>query len=151
MPFDQILPAVAEGTVDGRPDHPRGPALLRRPGPAQGARPRPVVVRADRAFPCRWAATWSARTSARRLVAQIARLLKESILYALEHREEALDYALRYARDLDPALADRFVGMYVNDWTVDYGPRAARRSALLLDRAAEAGLVPGPVDVQFVG
>jgi len=84
------------------------------------------------------------------LVARIARLLKESIVYALEHRREALDYALGYARDLDPGLADRFVGMYVNDWTVDYGPRGREAVRLLLGRAAEMGLVPGPFDVQFV-
>jgi 1,4-dihydroxy-6-naphthoate synthase len=84
-------------------------------------------------------------------VLTIARLLKESIRYALEHRDEALAYALRYARDLDPALADRFVGMYVNDWTVDYGPRGREAVRLLLDRAAEAGLVPSRVDLQFVG
>ena len=59
---------------------------------------------------------------------EIARLLRESIEYALEHRQEALDYALNYARDLDPKLADRFVGMYVNQWTVDYGPGAERPS-----------------------
>jgi 1,4-dihydroxy-6-naphthoate synthase len=81
----------------------------------------------------------------------IARLLRESIVYALEHRNEALDYALTFARDLDPALADRFVGMYVNDWTVDYGPRGRQAVRTLLDRAWNAGLIPAPVDVQFVG
>ena len=85
------------------------------------------------------------------LVVEIARLLKASIVYALEHRQEALDYALQYARDLDPALADRFVGMYVNEWTVDYGPRGREAVRTLLEQAAEAGLVPGPIDVQFVG
>ena len=85
------------------------------------------------------------------MVLKIAGLLKESIRYALEHREEALTYALAYARDLDPELADRFVGMYVNDWTVDYGPRGREAVGTFLGRAAEAGLVPGPLDVQFEG
>jgi 1,4-dihydroxy-6-naphthoate synthase len=85
------------------------------------------------------------------MVNQIARLLKESIRYALDHRGEALEYALRYARDLEPALADRFVGMYVNDWTLDYGPKGREAVRTLLSRATEAGLVPGPIDVQFVG
>ena len=80
----------------------------------------------------------------------MARLVKASIQYALDHRQEALDYALNYARDLDPALADQFIGMYVNEWTVDYGPRGREAVRTLLSRAAEAGLVP-PVDVQFVG
>jgi 1,4-dihydroxy-6-naphthoate synthase len=85
------------------------------------------------------------------VVGRVARLIRESIVYALEHRAEALDYALSFARDLDPALADRFVGMYVNDWTVDYGPRGREAVRTLLNRAWEAGLVPSPVDVQFVG
>jgi 1,4-dihydroxy-6-naphthoate synthase len=85
------------------------------------------------------------------VVEQVGRLIRESIVYALDHREEALAYALTYARDLDPALADRFVGMYVNDWTVDYGPRGREAVRTLLNRAWEAGLVPTPVDVQFVG
>ncbi len=85
------------------------------------------------------------------LVLKIAGLLKQSIHYALEHREEALGYALAYARDLDPKLADRFVGMYVNHWTVDYGPRGREAVRQLLGRAAEAGLVPGPIDIQFMG
>ena len=85
------------------------------------------------------------------LVRKIAGLLKQSILYALGHREEALAYALQYARDLDPALADRFVGMYVNEWTVDYGPKGREAVRTLLARAADSGLIPAPVDVQFVG
>jgi 1,4-dihydroxy-6-naphthoate synthase len=85
------------------------------------------------------------------LNAEIARLLRESIAYALEHRREALQNALRYARGLDEVQADRFVGMYVNDWTLDYGPRGREAVQTLLQRAWEAGLVPGPIDVQFVG
>jgi 1,4-dihydroxy-6-naphthoate synthase len=85
------------------------------------------------------------------MISRIARLLKESIRYALDHREEALEYAMRYARDLEPALADRFVGMYVNDWTLDYGTRGREAVRTLLGRAAEAGLVPGRIGVQFVG
>jgi 1,4-dihydroxy-6-naphthoate synthase len=84
-------------------------------------------------------------------VDKIGRLLKESIVYALENRSEALDYALTYARDLDPALADKFVGMYVNEWTVDYGPVGRQAVQVLLDKAAEAGLIPARVQVEFVG
>ena len=84
-------------------------------------------------------------------VNKIGRLLKESIVYALENRSEALDYALTYARDLDPALADKFVGMYVNEWTVDYGPVGRQAVQVLLDKAAEAGLIPKKVQVEFVG
>jgi 1,4-dihydroxy-6-naphthoate synthase len=83
-------------------------------------------------------------------VNRIALMLKQSIQFALDNREEALAYALTYARDLDPALADRFVGMYVNEWTVDYGPRGREAVRTLLGRAAEAGLVP-KVPIEFVG
>jgi 1,4-dihydroxy-6-naphthoate synthase len=83
-------------------------------------------------------------------IRQISRLLKESIRYALAHRSDALDYALQYARDMDKALADRFVGMYVNDWTLDYGPRGREAVRQLLDEAYKAGAIDKPVDVQFV-
>ena len=81
---------------------------------------------------------------------KVARLLKESIQYALDHRQEALEYALQYARDLDRAQADRFVGMYVNMRTLDYGEEGRRAVALLLDRACEAGIIPTRVLVDFV-
>lgn len=81
---------------------------------------------------------------------QISRLLKESIRYSLDHREQALAYALQYARDMDVALADRFVGMYVNDWTLDYGPRGREAVQRLLAEAHRAGVIPAPVQVEFV-
>jgi 1,4-dihydroxy-6-naphthoate synthase len=83
-------------------------------------------------------------------IRQISRLLKESIRYGLDHRQDALNYALQYARDMDPALADRFVGMYVNEWTLDYGPRGRAAVCKLLDEAHRAGIIPSAVDVQFV-
>ena len=83
-------------------------------------------------------------------IRQISRLLKESIRYSLAHRDEALDYALKYARDMDKELADRFVGMYVNDWTLDYGPRGREAVRRLLDEAHRAGIIPAPVAVDFV-
>jgi 1,4-dihydroxy-6-naphthoate synthase len=150
MPFDQILPAVADGRVDA--------GLLIHEGQLyygdrglhkvvdlgewwyeQTGLPLPLggnVVRKDLGEP---------------MVARIARLLKESIRYALDHREEALEYAMRYARGLDRSVADRFVGMYVNDWTLDYGPRGREAVRTLLSRAEKAGLVPVPVPVQFIG
>src|SRR5262249_12492945 len=84
------------------------------------------------------------------VIADISRLLKESIRYALAHREAALDYALRYARNMDRALADPFVGMYVNDWTLDYGPRGREAVRRLLDEAHRAGLIDRPTAVEFV-
>jgi 1,4-dihydroxy-6-naphthoate synthase len=149
MPFDQILPAVAEGRVEA--------GLIIHEGQLYyGDRGLHKVVDLGQwwfdqtGLPLPLGGNVVRKDLGEALVRRIARLLKESIVYALEHRQEALDYALGYARDLDPALADRFVGMYVNDWTVDYGPRGSEAVRILLGRAAEMGLVSGPIDVQFV-
>lgn len=150
LPFDQILPAVAAGDVPAGLLIHEGQLFYGDKGLhkvldlgqwwyEQTSLPLPLggnVVRKD---------------LGEAMVLKIAGLLKQSIHYALEHREEALTYALAYARDLDPKLADRFVGMYVNHWTVDYGPRGREAVRQFLGRAAEAGLVPGPIDIQFVG
>ncbi len=82
--------------------------------------------------------------------ARIADIVRASIRYGLAHREEAVGYALRYGRDLDRGLADRFVGMYVNEWTVDYGPRGREAIARLLGEGAAAGLVPPVGTLEFV-
>jgi 1,4-dihydroxy-6-naphthoate synthase len=150
MPFDKILPAVAAGEV------PAG-LLIHEGQLYYGAKGLHKVLDLGEwwfeqtGLPLPLGGNVVRKDLGEARVLQIARLLKESIRYALEHRREALDYALRYARDLDPDLADQFVGMYVNDRTVDYGPEGRKAVRLLLGRAAEAGLVPGPVDIQFVG
>jgi len=82
---------------------------------------------------------------------QVARDLKASIEYALAHRAPALAHASRFNRGIGEERTDRFVGMYVNQWTVDYGARGRRAVQLLLDRAAEAGIIPHRVEVEFVG
>ncbi len=81
----------------------------------------------------------------------VTRLLKESIRYGLDHRDEALDYALQYGRDLDRSKADTFVGMYVNDWTLDFGERGREAVATLLERGHKAGIIPHPVSIEFIG
>jgi 1,4-dihydroxy-6-naphthoate synthase len=80
----------------------------------------------------------------------VAKLLKESIQYSLDHREEALLYALQFARGLDTPTADRFVAMYVNDWTLDYGERGRQAVQALLDRGYEKGVLPQRVQAEFV-
>ena len=80
----------------------------------------------------------------------VNRLLKESIRYGLAHRQEALDYALQYGRDLDRAKADTFVGMYVNDWTLDFGPRGRKAVQELLARGHAAGVIPQKIVPEFV-
>ena len=78
------------------------------------------------------------------------RLMKESIQYSLDHHEEALNYAMQFARDLEPALAEQFVGMYVNHHTVDGGEIIPRAAQKLLDLGFEAGLIPHRIDVEVV-
>jgi 1,4-dihydroxy-6-naphthoate synthase len=148
MPFDKILPAVAEGQVEAGLLIHEGQLYYGRQGLhkvvdlgewwyEQTGLPLPLggnVVRKDLGAA---------------MVSHVARLLKQSIRYALDHRQEALDYALGYARGLDPALADRFVGMYVNDWTIDYGPRGREAVRTLLSRAEQAGILPGPLRIEF--
>jgi 1,4-dihydroxy-6-naphthoate synthase len=83
-------------------------------------------------------------------IARVARILKSSIQYSLDHREEALDYALEYGRGLDRGKADRFVGMYVNDLTVNYGDRGRRAVREFLDRAHAQRLIPKVPTLDFV-
>ncbi len=85
------------------------------------------------------------------VIADVHRLFLASIRYGLEHRDEALDYALAFGRNLDRAKADRFVGMYVNDWTLDLGPRGRQAVAELLARGHAAGIIPTLVKPEFVG
>jgi 1,4-dihydroxy-6-naphthoate synthase len=83
-------------------------------------------------------------------IREVSALLKESIQYSLDNREDALQYALQFARDMDPALADRFVGMWVNDLTLDYGDRGREGVRRLLAEGHERGIIPHHVEVQFV-
>jgi len=80
----------------------------------------------------------------------VARVIRDSVSYALEHREPALNYALQFARDMDPQLADKFIGMYVNRWTLDYGEEGRRAVRELLARGAAVGLVPSSFKVEFL-
>jgi 1,4-dihydroxy-6-naphthoate synthase len=84
-------------------------------------------------------------------IRDVNRLLRESIQYGLDHREEALSYALGFGRGLDRRQADQFVGMYVNEWTLDFGPRGRQAVAELLARGHAAGVIPRLVVPQFVG
>ncbi len=80
----------------------------------------------------------------------ISRQLRASIAYSLDNRAAALDHAMQYARGLDRSEADTFVGMYVNEWTLDYGDRGREAVRLLLKRGHEAGVIPHEVNVEFV-
>jgi 1,4-dihydroxy-6-naphthoate synthase len=81
---------------------------------------------------------------------QIAKTIKDSVEYGLEHREEALNYAMQFARDMETEVADKFVGMYVNRWTLGYGDRGKQAVRTLIERGTAAGLLPGPPEVEFL-
>jgi len=81
---------------------------------------------------------------------QIAKTIKDSVEYGLEHREEALNYAMQFARDMETEVADKFVGMYVNRWTLGYGERGKQAVRALIERGTAAGLLPGPPDIEFL-
>ena len=151
MPFDAIGPAVAEGRVDAGVLIHEGQLTWHGEGLASivdlgvwwaeqtGGLPLPLggnVVRRDLGA---------------ELVERVALLLKESIVYALEHRSAALDHAMTYGRGLDRERADRFVGMYVNDLTVSYGARGRRAVETFLRRAHDLGLIPAVPRLDFVG
>jgi 1,4-dihydroxy-6-naphthoate synthase len=149
VPFDQIIQAVAAGKYDAGLIIHEGQLTFRNQGlnlvtdlgvwwQDRTGLPLPLggnVVRKDLGAPT---------------MKEISRLLKESIRYGLAHREEALAHALKYARDMDAKLADKFVGMYVNDWTLDYGPHGRAAVRRLLDEAHKAHIIPTPVAVEFV-
>jgi 1,4-dihydroxy-6-naphthoate synthase len=84
------------------------------------------------------------------LIKEVSRLLRESITYSLTHREDALQYAMQFARDMEPGLADRFVAMWVNDLTLDYTERGREAVRLLLHEGFEKGIIPNQVTVDFV-
>jgi len=84
------------------------------------------------------------------LTKKVSRHLHDSIAYGLDHRVAALDHSMQYARGLDRSKADTYVGMYVNDWTLDYGERGRRAVRDFLDRGVQAGLITKPVTVEFV-
>ena len=83
------------------------------------------------------------------LISRISQILRQSIEYALAHREEALNYAMQFARDMEPELADKFVGMYVNERTLKYGAAERKAVQMLLDLGHERRIIKQPVQVEF--
>lgn len=149
VPFDQIIAAVAAGQFDAGLIIHEGQLTFQQQG-------LQLVVDLGQwwyektGLPLPLGGNVVRRDLGQETMRLISRLLKESIQYALDHREDALHYALKYARDMDVGLADRFVGMYVNDWTLDYGPRGREAVQRLLQEAHKAGIIAKPVNVEFV-
>ena len=90
------------------------------------------------------------RTLDAEIKSECCRLMRDSIQYALDNHDEALQYALQFARDMEPNLAEKFVGMYVNHFTVDAGEIVPKAAEKLLDLGYEAGLIRKRVEVEFV-
>jgi 1,4-dihydroxy-6-naphthoate synthase len=150
VPFDKIIPAVAAGEYDAGLIIHEGQLTYANDGliklldlgqwwREQTGLPLPLGGNAIRRS--LGAETLSATTNA----------LRDSIQHALDHREEALAYAMQFARDLDPTLANRFVGMYVNERTLNYGPDGREAIQKLLELGYDRGIIPHRANVDFVG
>src|SRR5438874_274196 len=149
LPFEQILVAVASGRFDAGLIIHVGQLTLQNQG-LQLIVDLGVWWQERTGLPLPLGGNVVRRDLGAATIRQISRLLKESIRYSLDHRDAALAYALQYARDMDRGLADRFVGMYVNEWTLDYGPRGREAVRRLLDEGHRAGVIPSAVNVEFV-
>ena len=154
VPFDRILEATAAGQYEGQPI---AAGLIIHEGQLTYAESRLELVvdlgvwwHEQTQLPLPLGANAVRRDLPRATALEVERLLKASIRYGLEHRQDALDYALGYGRGLDRSKADRFVAMYVNDWTLDFGVRGRQAVATLLQRGFEAGVIPRRVSPQFV-
>jgi len=150
VPFDQIIPAVIEGKHEAGLIIHEGQLTYGKAGLHRivdlgkwwhkvTGLPLPLGGNAIR------------RSLGPQLMADVSNALRESIQYALDHREEALAYAMQFARDLDPQLADKFVGMYVNERTLDYGADGREAVRRLLEMGHTAGIIPHAARVEFVG
>lgn len=149
VPFDQIIAAVEEGSVDAGLLIHEGQLFYETMGLHKildlgewwhetTGLPLPMGGNAIR------------RDLAPEVIQDVSEYLRDSINYSLSHREDALQYAMQFARDMDPELADRFVAMWVNEQTLDYGDRGREAVRRLLSDGYAAGVIPHPVDVQFV-
>ena len=148
VPFDEIMDAVASGDVDA--------GLLIHEGQlTYAARGLHKVIdlgewwMAETGLPLPLGGNAIRKSLGPGLIAKVSRLLRQSIEYGLAHREVAVRHSMKYGRGMEESLTDRFVGMYVNDYTIDYGERGREAVRLLLDRAHKAAIIPKPVELQF--
>jgi 1,4-dihydroxy-6-naphthoate synthase len=148
-PFDQILDAVKEGRADAGLIIHEAQLTYSKSG-FHNVIDLGKWFKAKYGLPLPLGANALRRDLAPNIASECCRLMRESIQYALDHREEALNYAMQFARDMEPALAEKFVGMYVNDYTVDCGEIVPKAAQKLLDLGHEAGLLPHRVELEFV-
>jgi 5,8-dihydroxy-2-naphthoate synthase len=149
MPFDKILGAVKAKEVEAGLLIHEGQLLYSQEG-LHRVIDLGVWWQELTGLPLPLGANAIRRSMGSELGVQVARAIRGSIAYALDHREEALNYALQFARDMDPSLADKFVGMYVNRWTLNYGEEGRRAVNELVSRAVAANLLPKSARVDFL-
>jgi len=149
MPFDKILDAVQAKEVEAGLLIHEGQLLF-----SQMGLHRVVDLgqwwQDSTGLPLPLGANAIVRTLGREMGLQVARVIRDSVSYALEHREPAVQYAMQFARDMDPVLADKFIGMYVNQRTLDYGEKGRQAVREFLGRGAAIGLVPSSFKVEFL-
>ncbi len=149
IPFDKILEAVKDHQVDAGLVIHEG-QLTYGHGGLHNVIDLGKWFKSKYQLPLPLGANALRRNLAPEVQSECSKLMRESIQYSLEHREEALNYAMQFARDLEPALAEQFVGMYVNQNTVDGGEIVPRAAQKLLDLGYEAGLIPHKITVEVV-
>lgn len=149
VPFDKIIEAVQEGRVDA--------GLLIHEGQLfyQNMGLHKVLDLGEwwherTGLPLPMGGNVIRRDLGPEVISQVSKCLHESIRYSLDNRADALEYAMQFARDMEPELADRFVGMWVNELTLDYTERGRTAVQRLLDEGAERGIIPHRVEVEFV-
>ena len=154
VPFDEILEATAAGEYDG---HQVDAGLVIHEGQLTYMQDKLQLVvdlgkwwMQETSLPLPLGANAIRKDLGMQCATEVNRLLLESIRYGLDHRQEALAYALSYGRGLDTAKADEFVGMYVNDWTLDFGQRGRQAVSVLLERGYESGAISHLVRPEFV-
>ena len=151
MPFDEIITAVARGDFAAGLIIHEGQLTYANQGLVKVLDLGEWWAREHGGLPLPLGGNVVRRDLGDKAIAEIAQILRESIQYGLDHRREAVEHSLQWARDMGHDLADRFVGMYVNDYTVDYGEKGRKAVELLLTLAAERGYIPAKPDIVFVG
>ncbi|HTS47097.1 MAG TPA: MqnA/MqnD/SBP family protein [Bryobacteraceae bacterium] len=149
IPFDKILDAVAEHAVDAGLIIHEGQLTYGKSG-FQSVVDLGRWWKTTYDLPLPLGANALLRSLPEEVKSECCRLMRESIQYALDHGEESLNYAMQFARDLEPRLAEKFVGMYVNHFTLDGGDIVPQAAQKLLDMGYEAGLISKKVSVEFV-
>jgi 5,8-dihydroxy-2-naphthoate synthase len=149
VPFDQIIPQVLEGKYEAGLIIHEGQLTYGKVG-LQRVVDLGKWWQKVTGLPLPLGGNAIRRSLGAETIASVSQALRDSIQYAIDHREEALSYAMQFARDLDTQLADKFVGMYVNERTLDYGDDGREAVRRLLDMGHKAGIIPITPRVEWV-